>query len=352
MNKYELAENIRRFALEEAGFDLVGFSPASLPEFYSDATQKWVSDGFAGGMDYMVRDGAKRAHPEASLSTAKSVISLAVNYFHPDDPHPAEAAGKVAKYAYGADYHKIIEKKLKKLSAFVVQAAGSGTEVKSYVDTGPLLEKAFAKESGLGFFGKNTNIITREYGSWVFLACLITNIEFDYDVPHTGACGSCRLCIDACPTDALLGDYRLDARRCISYLTIEHRGAIPVSLRKKIGNRIFGCDDCQLVCPWNRYAVPNQEDDFKPRHGLAEPDLLELFSWSEAEFLTRTEGSPIRRTTYEGWLRNVSIALGNAPYDERIVAALKARGSVSEMVDEHIAWALDQQRIRKEADTC
>ena len=239
-------------------------------------------------MDYMRRDPRRRADPAKVLPSAKTVISLAVNYFHPEDPKPTHGSlGKVAKYAYGRDYHRIIEKKLKKLTRFVAECGGAGTQVKSYVDTGPVLEKAFAAQAGLGFFGKNTNIITRGYGSWVFLASLITNLELNSDAPHTGSCGSCRLCIDACPTDALLGDYTLDARRCISYLTIESREETPLELKEGMGEWSFGCDICQDVCPYNFRAKTTRHPELYPEKRAG--------TWIDLENVEIRPGSPLKR---------------------------------------------------------
>ena len=316
----ELTEKIKAFALEKAGFDLVGISAASLPEVHEHAMTRWVNNGFAGSMDYMVRNGKKRARPEEILPGARSVISLAVNYYHPEDPKPATKAstvGKVAKYAYGADYHKVIEKKLKQLSQFILMTGGEGARVKSYVDTGPILEKAFAQQSGLGFFGKNTNLITKDYGSWVFLASLLTNLELEYDQSHTGSCGSCRICMDACPTGALLGNYEMDARKCISYLTIEDKtavGAIHESpLQKQIGEWIFGCDICQDVCPYNfRAKVTRHEELYPEKRAGTWIDLEEISNMTtDEEFSRRFQGSPLKRPKRQGMRRNAETVLQN-----------------------------------------
>ena len=304
--------------MQEAGFDLVGFSRTSLSPKHEHALESWVSNGLAGTMAYMERDPKRRVHPEASLTSAKSVISLALNYFHPEDVKPSTPAGKIAKYAYGRDYHKVIEKRLKKLSKFIVEAGGDGTEVKSYVDTGPILEKAFAQEAGLGFFGKNTNLITRNFGSWVFLASLITNLELESDAPHTGGCGSCRLCIDACPTDALLGNGSLDARRCISYLTIETKDAEhPKELQAGIGEWAFGCDICQDVCPYNFRAKTTRHEELYPASaGPRAGTWLDLESLenmkSDEEFQNAFQGSPLRRSKRSGLLRNARTVRSNA----------------------------------------
>ena len=236
----------------------------------------------------MARDPQRRARPEMILPSAKTVISLALNYFHPEDEKPSLGIhGKIAKYAYGQDYHKIIGKKLKLLSKFILEAAGPGAEVKGYVDTGPVLEKAFAQQAGLGFFGKNTNIITRHYGSWVFLAALITNLELETDEPHTGSCGACRICIDACPTDALLGNYEMDARRCISYMTIESKAAIPQEFEASMGDWVFGCDICQDVCPYNFRAKTTKQEEFYPAKKAG--------TWLNMEKIEILPGSPLKR---------------------------------------------------------
>jgi len=301
----ELTRRIRDYALNEAGFDLAGFSKAELPPLHGEALAKWVADGFHGTMGYMDRAGRDRSRPQDALASAQTVISLAVNYFHPDDPHPGTPAGKVAKYAYGADYHDVIGEKLAKLAAFVLETGGPGTEVKTYVDTGPILEKAFAREAGLGFFGKNTNLLTLSHGSWIFLASLLTNLELEAGVPHAGACGTCRLCIDACPTGALLGDYRLDARKCISYLTIESKEEPPAELKSGVGEWAFGCDVCQDVCPYNKKAKPTRHAELHERKiagtWLA---LDELEALDDAAFRERFRGSPVKRAKRAGLLRN------------------------------------------------
>ena len=312
-----MTQKIKSFALNEAGFDLVGISRTILAPKHERALESWVSEGRAGTMSYMERDPQRRARPEQSLVSAQSVISLAVNYFHPEDPKPNKPSGKIAKYAYGCDYHKVIEKKLKQLSKYILEIGGPGTEVKSYVDTGPILEKAFAQEAGLGFFGKNTNLITREYGSWVFLASLITSLELEADAPHTGGCGSCRICIDACPTSALLGDGSLDARKCISYLTIETKDAEhPKELRSGIGEWAFGCDICQDVCPYNFRAKTTRHEELYPatigpRMGTwLDLERLENMKTDE-EFHIAYQGSPLRRSKRSGLLRNARTVRAN-----------------------------------------
>lgn len=312
----QLTGIIKKFALEDAGFDMAGISRASLPEAHTEAFKAWIEKGYAGSMEYMVRDTDRRANPQAALPSAVSVISLAVNYFHPEDPRPAgKRVGKVARYAYGRDYHKIIEKKLKRLAEFIRQIAGKEIQLKAYVDTGPILEKAFAQKSGLGFFGKHTNIITRPFGSWVFLASLITDLELVQDEPHTGSCGSCRICIDACPTGALLGNYEMDATRCISYLTIENKAEPGDDLGKKMGEWLFGCDICQEVCPHNRRAQLTRHDELYPNSiagTWVDIDLIEAMK-SDEEFAAKFQGSPVKRAKRQGLLRNAKIVSKNFP---------------------------------------
>jgi epoxyqueuosine reductase len=256
-------------------------------------------------------------------------------------------AGYVSRYALGRDYHKLMRNRLQKLAGRIHEVVGD-FGYRAYVDSAPVLEKALARNAGLGWIGKHTVLINRHAGSYFFLGELYTDLPLPVDTPATAHCGSCRRCIDVCPTQAILGPNRLDARRCISYLTIELRGSIPEELRVPMGNRIFGCDDCQLVCPWNKFAQEAVEPDFAPRHRLDGAKLVELFAWSEQEFLTRTEGMAIRRTGYEGWLRNIAVALGNAPHAPAVVEALKSRADdPSPVVREHVAWALAQQDARR-----
>jgi epoxyqueuosine reductase len=250
--------------------------------------------------------------------------------------------GQISRYALGRDYHKVLRKRLQKLADRIGAEVGDfGYRV--FVDSAPVLEKALAEKAGLGWIGKHSNVLSREAGSWFFLGEIYTDLPLPLDVPSGNHCGSCRRCIDICPTQAIVGPYRVDARRCISYLTIELRGSIPETLRSAIGNRIFGCDDCQFVCPWNRFAQFSEEDDFAPRPGIDATSLVKLFGWSEAEFLRRTEGSAIRRIGFECWLRNIAVALGNAPTTRDVIAALQRRADhPSPLVREHVAWALGQ----------
>jgi epoxyqueuosine reductase len=262
--------------------------------------------------------------------------------------------GYVARYSLGRDYHKVIRKRLvklwKQIQQYLIENDLGDYAGRVFTDSAPVLEKAIAAKSGLGWIGKNTLLLNRDAGSWFFLGEIFTNLPLIVDQPYAEEhCGSCNACIDVCPTNAIVAPYQLDARKCISYLTIEHKGSIDEDLRQAMGNRVFGCDDCQLFCPWNKFARFTDEDDFSPRHDLDSEELLTLFSWSEDEFLNRTEGSAIRRTGYDGWQRNIAISLGNADYDPHIVTALKERKTTaSPMVDEHLDWALAQQRIKQE----
>jgi epoxyqueuosine reductase len=250
--------------------------------------------------------------------------------------------GYVSRYALGRDYHKVLRRRLAHL-AEKIAAACAETHYRVFVDSGPVLEKAYARDAGIGWIGKHTNVINRNAGSWFFLGEILTDLPLPIDAPATAHCGTCTACIDICPTQAIVGPNELDARRCISYLTIELRDSIPLEFRKAIGNRIYGCDDCQLVCPWNKFARVTKETDFAVRHRLDGATLVELFGWSEAEFLARTEGSAIRRIGYRSWLRNIAVALGNAPTSNEVIAALEARrDDPSELVREHVAWALAQ----------
>jgi epoxyqueuosine reductase len=250
--------------------------------------------------------------------------------------------GYVSRYALGRDYHKVLRSRLAQL-AEKIRAHSASRSHRVFVDSGPILEKAFARDAGLGWIGKHTNLLHQRAGSWFFLGEILTDLPLPIDAPATNHCGTCRACIDVCPTGAIVAPYELDATRCISYLTIELRTAIPEEFRKAIGNRIHGCDDCQLVCPWNKFARVSEERDFTPRHALDEARLVELFAWSEEEFLARTEGSAIRRIGYECWLRNIAVGLGNAPKSDEVVRSLAARrDDPSALVREHVQWALEQ----------
>jgi epoxyqueuosine reductase len=295
----------------------------------------------------MHKHGEKRWHSEQLVPGTLRAISVRMDYW-PDAAMDADTVlqspelAYVSRYALGRDYHKLLRSRLAALAERVREHTGAhGYRV--FVDSGPVLEKALARNAGLGWIGKHTNLINRNAGSWFFLGEILTDLPLPADEPVTAHCGSCTACIDICPTQAIVGPHRLDARRCISYLTIELHGSIPVEFRKPMGNRIYGCDDCQLVCPWNKYAKATTEPDFAPRHRLDSSTLIELFAWSEDEFLKRTEGSAIRRIGHERWLRNIAVALGNAPSTPEVIASLQShKGHASAIVREHVEWALDQ----------
>jgi len=341
-----LAKKIRDWG-RELGFDEIGIAGTTL-----DAEEArlvaWLAAGRHGTMDYMARHGARRARPAELVPGTLCIVTARLNYLPPDARASEEvladpAKAFIARYALGRDYHKVLRAKLERLAGRIRDETGSfGYRV--FTDSAPVLEVALAAKSGLGWRGKHTLLLTRDAGSWFFLGEIYTDLPLPETPPQSAHCGSCTACIDVCPTRAIVAPYELDARRCISYLTIEHVGSIPVDLRPLMGNRIYGCDDCQLVCPWNRYATAASEAGFAVRHGLDDADLVALFAWTEREFLDRMAGSAIRRIGYERWSRNIAVALGNAPNDPAIVAALSARADdPSPLVREHVAWALAQQ---------
>jgi epoxyqueuosine reductase len=331
----------------DCGFQHVGISDVELGE---DETHllNWLAAGRHGEMAYMARHGAKRSRPPELRPGTLRVISARMDY---DPPHARDAwqvldepaLGFVSRYALGRDYHKLMRSRLQKLADRIAAHIGP-FGYRAFTDSAPVMEKALARNAGLGWIGKHTNLLSRDAGSWFFLGELYTDLPLPVDRAATEHCGTCVRCIDICPTGAIVAPYELDARRCISYLTIELRGSIPLDLRPLIGNRIYGCDDCQLVCPWNKFARKSVEPDFSVRHGLDGAALIDLFAWSEGEFLALTEGSAIRRIGHDCWLRNIAVALGNAPHSEAIVAALTGRrGHGSALVREHVEWALDRQ---------
>ncbi len=339
----QLADSIKRWG-RELGFQQVGIASIDLGE-HEAHLQRWLDAGYQGEMDYMASHGSKRSHPDELVPGTLRVVSLRMDYL-PGDTRMAEQLASpekayVSRYALGRDYHKLIRKRLQQLAERVQQAIGP-FGYRAFVDSAPVLEKAVAERAGLGWIGKNTLVINRKAGSWFFLGELFVDLPLPVDPPHTSEhCGRCSACLDICPTKAFVAPYVLDARRCISYLTIELKGAIPEDLRPLIGNRVFGCDDCQIVCPWNRFARPSEQGDFRPRHQLDSAELASLFRWSEEEFLSRTEGSPLRRAGYERWLRNLAVGLGNAPSSIAVIEALELRRDhPSELVREHVRWAL------------
>lgn len=345
----QLARHIHDWAVE-LGFQQCGITDTELTAA-EQQLQAWLQRGYHGDMDYMARHGDKRTRPEQLVPGTLRIISVRMNYW-PDPCTDAESIladpdkAYLSRYALGRDYHKILRKRLQRLADRIADAIGTfGYRV--FVDSAPVLEKALAEKAGLGWIGKHTNLINEKKGSWFFLGELYTDLPLPVDEPATNHCGTCQACIDACPTDAIVAPYQLDARRCISYLTIEHHGSIPAELRPHLGNRIYGCDDCQLVCPWNRFTDETGEGDFLPRHELDNCSLRELFSWDEATFLERTEGSAIRRIGYQRWLRNIAVALGNAPASAAVIDALQQRlAGASPMLQEHIQWALQRQQHR------
>lgn len=342
-----LANDIKCWG-HELGFQQIGVTDIELGEAETRLLN-WLNAGRHGEMRYMAAHGTRRSRPPALWPGTVRIISARMDYLPPeaadtqavlDNPN----LGFISRYALGRDYHKVLRKRLKKLVARIEHAVGEH-HYRVFTDTAPVLEKPLAEKAGLGWTGKHTNLLNRTAGSWFFLGEIYTDLPLPVDEPAQDHCGRCRACIDVCPTGAIVAPYELDARLCISYLTIELRDSIPVELRPLIGNRVFGCDDCQLVCPWNRFAKPTNEPDFAPRCGLDAPQLVQLFAWSEQEFLQRTEGSAIRRIGYECWLRNIAVALGNAPTNENIVSALKARlNHPSSLVQEHVRWALGRHQ--------
>ena len=343
----QLAQRIRALA-REAGFQRCGISDIVLDEDEGHL-RDWLAQGLYGSMDWMARHGDKRSRPAELIPGTLRVISVGLDYGRRDDQEAWEtlADGErayVARYALGRDYHKLMRQRLQRLAERIAEVVGPfGHRV--FVDSAPVLERALARNAGLGWIGKHTCLIDRNGGSWFFLGEIYVDLPLPVDTPATPHCGTCTRCIDVCPTGAITAPYRLDARRCISYLTIEHEGAIPLELREPIGNRIFGCDDCQLVCPWNKFAKRSDEPDFRARNNLDEASLAELFAWTEEEFLQRTEGSALRRSGHQRWLRNIAVALGNAPTTPEVVAALESRRHCDDgLVREHVEWALARHR--------
>src|SRR5215831_6390561 len=330
------------------GFAAMGVAHIEIPEDERHLL-KWLAQGFHGEMDYMERHGVMRSRPQQLAPGTVRVVSARMDYW-PQDSRDPEAVladptlGYVSRYALGRDYHKILRRALATLAQQLQERIGPfGYRV--CVDSAPVLEKALAREAGLGWIGKHTNLIARDAGSYFFLGEILTDLPLPLDEPASAHCGSCSACIPACPTGAIVGPYQLDARRCISYLTIELDGPIPETLRPAIGNRIYGCDDCQLVCPWNKFARAAAHPDFKVRHGLDAAALAELFRWSAAQFEERMRGSAIYRLGYERWLRNLAVALGNAPSSAEVIEALRERrDDPSALVREHVEWALEQHQ--------
>jgi epoxyqueuosine reductase len=339
-----LARTIKAWG-SELGFQAVGIADIDLGAA-EDGLAAWLAAGFHGEMDYMARHGPKRSRPAELRPGTLRVISARMNY----QPQAAEAwavlgdpdKAYIARYATGRDYHKLLRRRLEQLTRRIEHEIGAfGHRV--YADSAPVMEVELAQKSGLGWRGKHTLLLSREAGSYFFLGEIYTDLPLPVDAPVTEHCGSCSKCLDICPTRAIVAPYTLDARRCISYLTIELKGSIPQALRPLIGNRVYGCDDCQLACPWNRYAALSGEPDFRVRHGLDAAQLVQLFAWSEEQFRERMAGSAVHRIGFERWSRNLAVGLGNARVGAAVVGALRSRaGDASPLVREHVAWALQR----------
>jgi epoxyqueuosine reductase len=349
-SKTELGDKI--IALGKAlGFSAVGIADIAL-EREAEGFQAWLAAGHHGDMEYMARHGEKRWRPDELQPGTQSVICVALDYW-PSEAKDAEEtletpnAGYVSRYALGRDYHKVLRNKLQHFARAIHEQI-TPHDYRVFTDSAPVLEIPLAVKAGLGWRGKHTLLLNRERGSYFFLGEIYTSLNLSPNVEaQSDHCGTCSACIDICPTQAITGPHRLDARKCISYLTIEHKTAIPIEFRKAIGNRIYGCDDCQLVCPWNKFAQRPMVRDFEPRNELDNATLIALFAWSQAEFDERLQGSAIRRIGHERWLRNIAIALGNAPTSEATIASLRSRENhPSELVREHVAWALAQHPSR------
>ena len=361
INYPELVEKIKCWG-KELGFSQLGITDIDLSK-HEQALKQWLANNYHGNMDYMARHGLMRARPaELELGTIRA-ISVRLDYL----PTQAKCAkilksknhAYISRYALGRDYHKLMRKRLqqlgKKITTYIEQLEGEHFNYRPFVDSAPILERPLAEKAGLGWVGKHSLLLNKEAGSWFFLGELlvdiplpVTSIETKSESSSDNSCGNCVACIKICPTKAIVEPYVVDARRCISYFTIESPDPIPLELRPLMGNRIYGCDDCQLICPWNKYAKLSLEEDFQARHQLDEVTLLELFSWSETYFLENLQGSPIRRIGFQSWQRNIAVALGNAPFDIAIITALEQKlSTATTMVAEHIQWALKQQHSQQ-----
>lgn len=348
----QIAEQIKRWC-RELGFHGVGITEAKIPEKHMRDLQSWLDNGYNADLDYMARNLELRTDPALLHPGAMRIISVRMEYL-PENTSVVKILGNpekayISRYAMGRDYHKVIRKRLTQLGKRIEEACGDHG-YRAFVDSAPVMERPLAQQAGLGWVGKHSLVINKEAGSFFFLGELFTNLPLPVDKPYEEEhCGKCSACLQRCPTGAIVAPYKVDARRCISYLTIENSGSIPEELRPLMGNRVFGCDDCQLVCPWNRFAKNTQENDFQPRHHLDSSDLADLLLWAEEEFLERTAGSAIRRAGYECWLRNIAVGLGNAPSTEKVISALQARLDYpSELVQEHVRWALEQHPHNRE----
>lgn len=346
-----LSTSIKNWGLA-LGFNHIGITDTDLHEAEA-RHEDWIRKGFHGEMDYMAKHGIKRTRPAELVPNTLRVIAVRMDYLPPnatDSESVLQNSEKafISRYALGRDYHKVLRNKLQKLcekiQAELPNFNTDDFEYRVFTDSAPVLEVALAEKSGLGWRGKHTLLINKDRGSWFFLGEIYTNLPLAIDAPASNHCGTCSSCIEVCPTQAITAPYEVDARRCISYLTIELKGSIPLELRPLIGNRVYGCDDCQLFCPWNKFAEITKETDFAVRNGLDDISLIECFNWSEEEFKANMAGSAIYRIGYEQWLRNIAIGLGNAKSSREIIAALQSRiDNASEILQEHIRWALDSQ---------
>lgn len=348
----EIKQHIKTLA-NEFGFQQAGISNIDTTDFYPEFKQ-WVDDGYHGEMSYLARNQQLREKPSELHEGTCRVISLRFNYLPQNSTFSQVLedtnSANISRYSLGRDYHKLMRKKLQKLAVAIAEYCNNDNEIKNqpldyrvFVDSAPVLETSFAEKSGLGWKGKHTLVINKDAGSWFFLGEIFINLPLEVDSPVENLCGNCTSCINLCPTNAIIAPYKVDARKCISYLTIENKEAIPVEYRKAIGNRIYGCDDCQLACPWNRFSSLTKEDDFSPRHHLNNIALLGLFAWTEEEFNQKLQGNPIRRIGYESWTRNIAVALGNSNSSIIIINALESKKKQSSnMVNEHIDWALNE----------
>lgn len=351
----ELADKLRLWGAE-LGFAQVGITDTQL-DVASEHLRDWLAKGYHGDMNWLAERAAMRSQPELLEAGTLRVITLRMNYW-PEEDSSARRASRlsqlawetladserayVSRYALGRDYHKLMRKRLAKLADRLRAEVAGSTLGRALVDSAPVMEKPLAEKAGIGWQGKHTLIINKQAGSYFFLGEIYTDIPLPIDPPASNHCGSCSACIDICPTAAIVAPYQLDARRCITYQTIENKGSIDPELRPLMGNRVFGCDDCQLVCPWNKFAEATAEGDFQPRHGLDQASLVELFSWTQEQFLENTKGSAIRRTGYQSWLRNLAVGLGNGPATPAAIAALLSKRGFSALLDEHIEWALER----------
>ena len=340
-----LSQQIKQWSLE-LGFQQLGICDTDLQEAES-YLQVWLDNHRHGEMHYMHKHGSKRTQPAELVANTIRIISVRMDYFPPQSTPITEVLNDpelafISRYALGRDYHKVLRGRLKKLVA-KIKSQVSDYNFRVFTDSAPVMEKALAEKSGLGWIGKHTNVINSEAGSWFFLGEIYTDLPLPVDQKASNHCGSCSACLDICPTDAIIAPYQVDARKCISYLTIELDGVIPLEYRAKMGRRIYGCDDCQLVCPWNKFSQATEEKDFFTRHQLDSVTLVALFQWDESTFLSKTEGSAIRRIGYSRWLRNIAVALGNTPTTPEVIHVLDAKKTYKDqIVREHITWALER----------